>query len=135
MGVLGLLADPEASMVDVDPCCCQELGRAGVPGPVVEHAAVVVPALGALDGYAGLLDGSLVATAAGFDGSPYIAHAQVASLILTPAGVRAGFTATDVDGIDGGRRLFSVSGGPTPRSPELDANAAFDRARWRWLPT
>jgi len=125
MGVLGLLAD--APMADAI-LLFQELGRAAVPGPVVEHAAVVVPALTAMPEYAGLLDGTLVATAAGFDGSPYVAHAAVADLVLTPEGIRTGFDAVDVDGIDGGRRIATISGGElSPLPAEFDRDAAFDR--------
>ncbi len=126
MGVLGLLADPDVAMVDT-VLLFEELGRAAVPGPVIEHAAVAVPALGGLDDYSGLLDGSMIATAAGFDGSPYVPHAQISSVVLTPEGVRRGFTVTDVDGIDGGRRLFSLEGGSTSAVGGFDAAAAFDR--------
>lgn len=124
LGVLGMLAD--APFVDA-VLLFQELGRAAVPGPVVEHAAVVVPALAGRPGFEGLLDGTLVATAAGFDGSPYVAHAHVADVILTPDGVLRGGTRTDVEGIDGGRRLFTVEGGELEAVEGLDADAAFDR--------
>ncbi len=123
MGVLGLLAD--APLIDAI-LLFQELGRAAVPGPVIEHAAVVVPALAGIEGFEGLLDGSLVATAAGFDGSPYVAHAHVAGVILTPEGVRRGVACTDVDGIDRGRRLFTIDGGTLEAVP-FDASAAFER--------
>lgn len=123
MGVLGLLA--EAPLVDT-VLLFQELGRAAVPGPVIEHAAVVVPALAGLPGYEGLLDGSMVATAAGFDGSPYVPHAHVADLTLTPEGVRRGGVLVDVEGIDGGRRLFTVEGSELEVVP-FDADAAFER--------
>ncbi len=125
MGVLGLMADAE--MVDTI-LLFQEMGRAAVPGPVVEHAAVVVPALGADPAYAGLLDGSLVATAAGFDGSSYVAHAAVSDIVLTPEGIRRGFTVVDLEGIDGGRKLASIEGGTTEPLPAgFDAAAAYDR--------
>ena len=125
MGVLGLLA--EAPMVDA-VLLFQELGRAAVPGPVVEHAAVVVPALAAVPEYAGLLDGSMVATAAGFDGSPYVAHAAVSDLVLTPEGIRRGAEVLDVQGIDGGRRLAAVTGGTlAPLPVGFDPAAAYDR--------
>ena len=125
MGVLGLLAD--GTMVDTI-LLFQELGRAAVPGPVVEHAAVVVPALAADPRYAGLLDGSMIATAAGFDGSPYVAHAAVADIVLTPDGIVRGAKVTDVEGIDGGRRLASITGGDLEPLPAgFDAAAAYDR--------
>jgi alkylation response protein AidB-like acyl-CoA dehydrogenase len=125
MGVLGLLAD--APMVDAI-LLFQELGRAAVPGPVVEHAAVVVPALAAEPEFAGLLDGTLVATAAGFDGSPHVAHGAVSDLVLTPHGVLRGATWTDLDGIDRGRRLYRASGGSqSPLPAGFDASGAYDR--------
>jgi len=49
--------------------------------PIVEHAAVVAPALIGTDFAAGLADGSVIATAA-LDGSPYVPHAQVADIAL-----------------------------------------------------
>jgi alkylation response protein AidB-like acyl-CoA dehydrogenase len=100
----------------------EECGRAGVPGPVVEHAALGAP-LGATG----------IATAH-LDDSPYVAHAHVADSILTPIGWHRGFTATDVAGIDGGRRLFTIAGGevepftfdvPTARNRGSLATAAF----------
>jgi len=96
----------------------EELGRAAVPGPVFETAAVVAPALG---------DATIVGTAA-IDGSPYVPHAHVADVVLVPGGlVRAeGATLTDVDGIDGGRRLFTLSGASTEPF-EYDEALAFDR--------
>ena len=80
----------------------EELGRAAVPGPVFETAAVVAPALG---------DGATVGTAV-LDGSPYVPHAHVASFVLVPGGVSAPTVRrlTAVDAIDGGRRLFTVDG-------------------------
>jgi alkylation response protein AidB-like acyl-CoA dehydrogenase len=122
MGVFGMLV-PEAeggmggSEVDL-VLLLEELGRAAVPGPVFETAAVVAPALG---------DATIVGTAA-IDGSAYVAHAHVADVVLVPGGLvrTADATLTDVDGIDGGRRLFTVSDSST-EAVDYDAALAFDR--------
>jgi alkylation response protein AidB-like acyl-CoA dehydrogenase len=121
MGVFGMLVPEHAGGLggtEVDlVLLLEELGRAAVPGPVLETAAVVAPALG---------DGATVGTAA-LDGSPYVPHAHVASLILVPGGVvrTAGATVTAVEAIDGGRRLFTVEG---PTEPfDYDEALAFDR--------
>ena len=63
----------------------EELGKAAAPGPIVEHVAVVAPALAGTELAAGLADGSVVATAA-LDGSPYVAHAEVADIVLDARG-------------------------------------------------
>jgi alkylation response protein AidB-like acyl-CoA dehydrogenase len=122
MGVFGMLV-PEAdggmggSEVDL-VLLLQELGRAAVPGPVFETAAVVAPALA---------DATIVGTVA-IDGSPYVPHAHVADVVLVPGGLvrTADATLTDVDGIDGGRRLFTVAGASTA-AVEYDEALAFDR--------
>ncbi len=121
MGVFGMLV-PEAAgglggnEVDL-VLLLEELGRAAVPGPVLETAAVVAPALG---------DAATVGTAA-LDGSPYVPHAHVASVVLVPGGaVRTdAATVTAVDSIDGGRRLFTVDGAVEPFA--YDEALAFDR--------
>ena len=121
MGVFGMLV-PEAAGglggTEVDlVLLLEELGRAAVPGPVLETAAVVAPALG---------DGATVGTAA-LDGSPYVPHAHVASVVLVPGGVvrTDGASLTAVESIDGGRRLFTVDGAVEPFA--YDEALAFDR--------
>lgn len=121
MGVFGLLVPESAGGLggtEVDlVLLLEELGRAAVPGPVFETAAVVAPVLG---------DAATVATAA-LDGSPYVPHAHVASVVLVPGGVVriANATLTAVDAIDGGRRLFIVEGPVEPL--DYDEALAFDR--------
>ncbi len=121
MGVFGMLV-PEAAGglggTEVDlVLLLEELGRAAVPGPVLETAAVVAPVLG---------DGATVGTAV-LDGSPYVPHAHVASLVLVPGGVvrTDGASLTAVASIDGGRRLFTVDGAVDPFA--YDEALAFDR--------
>ncbi len=122
MGVFGMVV-PEAAgglggnEVDL-VLLLEELGRAAAPGPVLETAAVVAPVLG---------DAAVVGTAA-LDGSPYVPHAHVASIVLVPGGVLRPEDATlsPVDGIDGGRRLFAVDGGAV-EPLDYDEELAFDR--------
>jgi alkylation response protein AidB-like acyl-CoA dehydrogenase len=122
MGVFGMLV-PEAAGglggTEVDlVLLLEELGRAAAPGPVLESAAVVAPALG---------DAAVVGTAA-LDGSPYVPHAHVASVVLVPGGMLRldDATLTPVDGIDGGRRLFTVEGAAV-EPLDYDEELAFDR--------
>jgi alkylation response protein AidB-like acyl-CoA dehydrogenase len=123
MGVLGLLV-PEAAGgfggTEVDAVLLwQELGRAAVPGPVVEHmiaAPIITDINGLSTGIASLwLDG------------PYIAHAQIADTVLTRDGVLRGGTVELVESIDGGRRLGMLSGAVEQPVAALDADALFDR--------
>jgi alkylation response protein AidB-like acyl-CoA dehydrogenase len=114
MGVLSMLAPESAggmggSFVDAI-LLFQELGRAAVPGPVLEHMAVAVPALASTRFGASLIAGDSVATL-WVDDSPYVAHAGVADVIVRKDHVLESFDATDAHGMDGGRRLFTVTGG------------------------
>lgn len=130
MGVLSILVPESAggmggSYVDA-VLLFQELGRAGAPGPVLETMAVAAPALAGTEFGAGLVDGSCVATL-WVDRSPYVAHAHVADVILRDDSTVTGFTATDVHGIDGARRLFTVTGGESkPADASFNGVAASD---------
>ena len=122
MGVFGMLV-PEAAGglggTEVDlVLLLEELGRAAAPGPVLESAAVVAPVLGVA---------AIIGTAA-LDGSPYVPHAHVASVALVPGGVLRLDDATlaPIDGIDGGRRLFTVEGAAV-EPLDYDEDLAFDR--------
>ena len=118
MGVLSMLV-PEAnggmgaSMVDAI-LLLQELGRAGAPGPVIEHM-VCAP----------WCSGAAISTS-WLDNEPYVAHAAIADAILTPVGVLTGFVVEAVDGIDGGRRLARVSGGSTAAIADLPVDVLRD---------
>lgn len=125
MGVLSMLVAEDAGGMggtEVDlVLLLEELGRAAVPGPVIETAAVVAPAMN---------DVEVVGTAAlGTDGSraPYVPHAHVADVVLVPGGIvrTQGAVVTDVEGIDGGRRLFEVDG--PVETLDYDEALAFDR--------
>ena len=128
MGVLGLLvAEGDGGMGGdvVDAVLLfQELGRAAVPGPVLEHMAVAAPTLAS--SHPGVVDGSTVATVH-IDDSPYVAHAHVADLIVTRNGVCSEFTSTDAHGIDGARRIATVEGGrTTPLADPSALETSFD---------
>ena len=114
MGVLGAMmteADGGLGMRPIDTVLLFiEMGRAAVPGPVIEHVAVAGPALSGTQYAAGIADGTTVVTSA-LEGSPYVAHAASAAFILGDIGVLSGYAVTPVDGIDGGRLLGVVSGG------------------------
>ena len=127
MGVLSMTVPESAggmggSEVDSVLLFC-ELGRACVPGPVVETAGVGLPAL------AGAAPGIDVESviACRLDDSPYVAHAHVADAVLMPEGLQRGFTMVDAHGIDGGRRLFEVSGPMVEPVPGFDVDLARDR--------
>jgi alkylation response protein AidB-like acyl-CoA dehydrogenase len=131
MGLLGLLVperDGGGGGTEIDlVLLLVEVGRAGVPGPVLEHAAVVAPALAGTPWAARLASGGLVASA-WLDG-PYAPHAEAADVILTPSGVLEAFTLTDADGIDGGRRIATIApAGPAAEVAGLDVDLAADRA-------
>ncbi len=114
MGVLSALV-PEAngglgmSMTDT-VLLFTELGRAAAPGPVIEHMAVAAPALAGTPIGAQLASGECIATT-DLEGSPYVAHAGCASVILRFDCVLSDFVATPVDSIDAGRKLFIVTDG------------------------
>ena len=118
MGVLGLLVPESAGGFgagEVEAVLVwQELGRAAVPGPVLEHM-VAAPIVGG--------DAPLTVW---FDG-PYVAHAQVAGSILTRDSLITRWSAEEHEAIDGGRHLATVT--PIETRPLAHDDAlAFDRA-------
>lgn len=132
MGVTGMMVDESdggfgASMVDA-VLLFQELGRAIVPGPVIESFAIAAPALVGTPWIAGLIDGTVVATAA-LDADEIVPHAEIAHVVLVPDGVVELENARLVDqhGIDHGRSLASVQGG-SRSAHSFDLAAAHGRA-------
>jgi alkylation response protein AidB-like acyl-CoA dehydrogenase len=131
-GLTGLLvpeADGGLGRDEVDLVALMvEVGRAGVPGPVLEHVAIAGPALAGTPRAADVAAGTFVVTAC-LDG-PVVPHAGAADAVLTPAGLvpTAGATLTDLDGIDGGRRLWSLAGGGEPEAVTFAVADARDRA-------
>lgn len=130
MGVLSMLAaesDGGMGGTFVDAILLfQELGRAAAPGPVLEHMAVVVPALSGTSHGAALVSGTSIGTT-WVDDSPYVAHADVADIIVRNGSIVTGFESVDAHGMDGGRRLSIVSGGQeTPTTTVIHGLSPFD---------
>lgn len=114
MGVLSLLVSENhggmsGSFVDAI-LLFQELGRAAVPGPVLEHMVIAAPALASTSWGSALIDGTCVATA-WVDTGPYVAHAAVSQLLVRTDHVLTNFAMEEIHGVDGGRRLSVVTGG------------------------
>lgn len=114
MGVLSLLV-PEAhggmSGTFVDAVLLfQELGRAAVPGPILEHMVIAAPTLASTNWGPSLIDGTHVATA-WVDDSPYVAHAAVSQLIVRSDHVLTDFGYEPIHSLDAGRQLAVVTGG------------------------
>jgi alkylation response protein AidB-like acyl-CoA dehydrogenase len=128
MGLFGLLVPEDAGGMGGDlvdaVLLCSELGRAGVPGPVVEQLVGVAPSLVHTEWGPGLATGSVIGTCA-IDGSPYVAHAEVAELVLTRDGVLHGYSVEPHEAIDGGRRIGSVEGG-SHTVTAFDTSRVFD---------
>ena len=137
MGVLGLLAPEDAgglglSQVDL-VLILEETGRACLPGPVVEHVAVAVPALATAGAgeVAAAAAGNLVVTVAE-PGCRTVAYGAEAGLVLRLEGDRAvaveGAVATREErSVDGSRRLAQLEGGSA--APLGGVEAALLRAR------
>jgi len=120
MGVLSILVAEDdggfsGTLVDA-VLLFQELGRAGVPGPVLEHMVLAPHLTGT---------GCSIATA-WLGNEPYVPHASVADVIVTPDGLLTAYTAEPVEGIDGGRRLSTVEGGEL-QPISLDATSLTDQ--------
>lgn len=118
MGVLSMMV-PEADgglggdFVDTI-LLLEELGRAAVPGPVIETMTVGALALTGTKWAAGIADGSGPVTAA-LLGERYVPHAATASVYLTvwDREVHAiedpSLSDVAIEGIDGGRRLSTLA--------------------------
>jgi len=138
LGLFGLLVPTSAggfggSLVDA-VALFERLGAAAVPGPVIEQVVAAgalsrpdVAGTGALPSSLTLdavADGSqVVALAPGGVGTADIPvavpHGNVANVVLAPDGVLAGFGATPLPSLDGGRVLATVAGGSTEPMPDL----------------
>lgn len=124
MGVFSMLVPGAAGGMSGDEVdvvlMAEQLGWFAVPGPVLETMCVVAPLLPEVT------DGSVVAACA-LDDSPYVAHAAVADVVLTPSGCLRGFSSEPVESIDGGRLLGRVRGGSVSPA-DVDVELARDRA-------
>lgn len=112
MGVLSILVAEEhggmgASAID-SVLLFQELGRAAVPGPVLEHMAVVAPTVAAIR--PGAVDGSWIGTLA-LESESLVPHASASHGVLTVDHLVEDFSVADRHGIDGGRRLAAIGEG------------------------
>jgi len=106
----------------------EELGRAGVPGPVLETMTVGALALRGTQWAAGIADGSVAVTAA-LMGERYVPHASSCVVLLIADGdaVRAienpELSQSTIEGIDGGRRLSALAGTGTGTGTGAEAEA------------
>jgi alkylation response protein AidB-like acyl-CoA dehydrogenase len=120
MGVLSMMVPSErggmgGTFVDA-VLLLEELGRAAVPGPVIETMAVGALALGSTSWAEGIADGSTSVTAV-LMGEPYVPHALISGLILVPGpndnSVQvfdaSSATIQPVSSLDRGRLLAAVS--------------------------
>lgn len=112
MGVLSILVPEEHGGMGASPVdsvlLFQELGRAAVPGPVLEHMSVVAPTLAAIR--PGVVDGSWIGTLA-LESESLVPHASASHGVLTGEELVEDFAVADRHGIDGGRRLAAIDGG------------------------
>jgi len=131
MGVLGMMI-PETSgglggnYLDT-VLLLEELGRAAVPGPVIETMTVGAIALADTRWTTGIADGTVSVTAA-LMGERYVPHGSTSTVVITgeSGAVRAAesnsLNQTTVHGIDGGRRL-SIIEGIIEHDPIIDVDA------------
>ena len=110
----------------------EELGRAAVPGPVLETMTVGAIALSGTRWAPGIADGTVAVTAA-LMGERYVPHLSNSTVVLTAESgiVRAAestsLVQTTVQGIDGGRRLSIIEGTVEHDAIiDVDANALVD---------
>lgn len=131
MGVLGLLAPGAAGglgLSEVDlVLILEEIGRAAAPGPLVEHAAVAVPALRDAEWIAGAAAGEIAVTAAPSADRP-VAYGGGCDLVLV---VRDGAVCAvrrediavvrELRSVDHARRFAEVSFERATPLPGVDA--------------
>lgn len=143
LGVQAILAPAEAGGLGMDEVALvrllEEAGYAGVPEPLVEHAAVAVPALaaaGADEYLQAAISGESTCTLSLASGGPNVVAAGSADLVIAE---RSGsLLAVDSEAmnlepresIDQSRRLFEISFDPHAATPLVGADAvlAADRA-------
>lgn len=144
MGVVGMTAPEEhggLAMTELDlVLILEECGRAALPDPILEHTAVVIPALRDAGGglaarwLPSLATGEAVATAA-LGPAPLVADADRATLLLDDHDGCAHLVelstcdVTPLRSVDGARPLFAV-GWSAEKENKIDADVdlAFDRA-------
>lgn len=144
MGVVGMTAPGEHGGLGMDELdlvlVLEECGRAALPEPILEHTAVIIPALRDAGGklatrwLPALAAGETLATA-GLGPAPLVPDADRASLLLDDhdgcvhlVGM-ASCEVTPLPSVDGGRRLFTVawSAEKETKLEGADADLLFDR--------
>ncbi|MFC9892789.1 acyl-CoA dehydrogenase family protein [Nocardia sp. NPDC127579] len=139
-GVLGLAVAEDNGGVGAEPIdlvvAFQEIGRAGMPGPLVETAAAIPALLQALPDsepaqrwLPGLAEGTALGTVAFAGSDPLALDADVADVVLVVDGdqLRQAEPGTLVRSVDPARRLFAVEPGAVVAEGVADATAvAFD---------
>jgi alkylation response protein AidB-like acyl-CoA dehydrogenase len=142
MGVMEVLVPAAAGGLGLDYCSLvlllEESGRAALPHPIVETAAVAAPLLGAgAAGAAGAAAGAGEMVGACLAGSPVACARDVDRLVVDDGGSlylagRDEVVVEDLPSVDGGRRLgriAGISGTAAPLASGVVAvEAAFDRA-------
>jgi alkylation response protein AidB-like acyl-CoA dehydrogenase len=149
MGLLGALAPEGAGGLGMDEVDLvlplEETGRAALPEPIVETAAVGVPLLAAFDAelagrWLGRIAAGEAVVSVGLDCHPFVADAHVADLLLLQHGdevhavPRARVTIERQPTNDPARRLFRVAWSPADETRVVRGasgrrllDAAFDR--------
>jgi alkylation response protein AidB-like acyl-CoA dehydrogenase len=132
LGLLGLLVPERAGGLALDEVALvlplEETGRAALPEVVVETAAVAAPLLAGLpdhaaaDPWLGRIAAGDVVVGVGCAPNPWVAHADVAELLLLAHGdeihavPRADVQLQRLPHLDGARRLFRVAWTPSERT-------------------
>jgi alkylation response protein AidB-like acyl-CoA dehydrogenase len=143
LGVIGLLASEAYGGLGLDETdlvlILEEIGRAAMPGPVLETAAVVVPVLreiGDTEWTPNLVSGNTIGTFAFARREEYVVGARQSQLMLWMGRETVNVMpirelgVVDQPALDRGRRLSSVEPGPLANAPDIRFDRAFavDRA-------
>jgi alkylation response protein AidB-like acyl-CoA dehydrogenase len=138
MGVLSVLAPEAAGGLGMDEVdfvrILEEAGYAGVPDPLMEHAAVAVPALAesGSNHLEAAISGAITCTVALEDGGYAVGAGAADIVIVSDAGALSAatsWTAADATSIDQSRRLVRITEVETVDPlAGADPALAFDRA-------
>ena len=140
LGLLGLLVPERAGGLGLDEVALvlplEETGRAALPDPIVETAAVAVPLLAALEDrergdawLARIAAGEAIVTV-GCPLVPWVAHADAADFALLADGddlhaiARPDLEVERVPHLDGAQRWFRVGWTPSPNTLVASGDAA-----------
>ena len=136
MGVLGMMIPETSGGLGGDyldtVLLLEELGRAAVPGPVIETMTVGAIALAGTRWASGIADGTISVTAA-LMGERYVPHGSTSAVVLTAesgvvcAAESNSLNQKTVHGIDGGRHLSIIEGAVEHDTIiDIDADALID---------